>query len=102
MDCKQDVGHFFFLLDISAFMEVAEFKLRLDKAIDEIKTCRKRPGINEILVPGERSYQKARQNLAEGISIDEATRKELKALCEELRVKYTLEEAVGHQPLAIS
>jgi LDH2 family malate/lactate/ureidoglycolate dehydrogenase len=92
MDRKQDVGHFFFLLDISAFMDAAEFKRRLDKAIDEIKSCRKRPGVGEILVPGERSQQKARQNLAEGIVIDEATRKELKVLCEELRVKYTLEE----------
>lgn len=97
MDRKQDVGHFFFLLDISAFVEVEEFKRRLDKAIDEIKSCRKRPGVNEILVPGERSHQKSRQNLAEGIVIDEATRKELKTLCEELRVKYTLEEAASPQ-----
>jgi LDH2 family malate/lactate/ureidoglycolate dehydrogenase len=102
MDRKQNVGHFFFLLDISAFMDVAEFKRRLDKAIDDIKSCRKRPGTNEILVPGERSSQKARQNLAEGILIDEATRKELKALCQELRVKFTLENAVSHQPLAVS
>ena len=101
MDRKQDVGHFFFLLDISAFMDVAEFKLRLDKTIDDIKSCRKRPGVNDILVPGERSHQKAQQNLAEGISVDEATRKELKALCEELRVKYTLEESVSPQPAVI-
>ncbi|MGH7942933.1 MAG: Ldh family oxidoreductase [Limisphaerales bacterium] len=97
LDRKQDVGHFFVLLDISAFMEVAEFKTRLDKAIDDIKSCRKRPGVNEIYVPGERSFQKARQNLADGIRIDEATQGELKALCRELRVKYTL-EPLGHPP----
>jgi LDH2 family malate/lactate/ureidoglycolate dehydrogenase len=102
MDRKQDVGHFFCLLDISAFMEVAEFKRRLDKAIDDIKSCRKRAGVNEILVPGERSHQKAKQNTAEGIFIDEATRKELKTLCSELRVKYTLEQAVCHQPATVS
>lgn len=90
MDRKQDVGHFFCLLDISAFMDVTEFKRRLDKAIDDIKSCRKRPGVNEILVPGERSWQKAQQNIAQGIAVDEATQKELKTLCEELRVKYTL------------
>lgn len=90
MDRKQDVGHFFCLLDISAFMDVTEFKRRLDKAIDDIKSCRKRPGVNEILVPGERSWQKAQQNIAQGITVDEATQKELKTLCEELRVKYTL------------
>ncbi|HEV2319030.1 MAG TPA: Ldh family oxidoreductase [Verrucomicrobiae bacterium] len=101
MDRKQDVGHFFFLLDIGAFMDVADFKRRMDKAIDDIKSCRKRPGVNEILVPGERSYQKARQNLAEGIVIDEATRKELKTLCQELRIKYTLEELASPQPVAV-
>jgi len=94
MDRRQDVGHFFFLLDIAAFMDVAEFKQRLDKAIDEIKGCRKRPGVAEIFVPGERSHQKAQQNLSDGITLDEATRKELKVLCEELGVEYTLEPAV--------
>lgn len=95
MDRKQDVGHFFCLLDIAAFMDVAEFKQRLDKAIDDIKSCRKRPGVMEILVPGERSHQKAQQNLAQGISLDEATQKELKTLCEELGVEYTLAAAVA-------
>lgn len=95
MDRKQDVGHFFCLLDIAAFMDVIEFKRRLDKAIDDIKSCRKRPGVTEILVPGERSHQKARQNLAEGISLDDATLEELKVLCEELNVEFTLEPAVA-------
>jgi LDH2 family malate/lactate/ureidoglycolate dehydrogenase len=90
MDRKQDVGHFFCLLDIAAFMDVMEFKRRLDRAIDEIKSCRKRPGVTEILIPGERSHQKAQQNLAEGILLDEATRKELRILCDELGLKYTL------------
>ena len=91
MDRKQDVGHFFVLMDIAAFMEPAEFKQRMDKAIDEIKACRKRPGVTEILVPGERSHQKAQQNHAQGITLDEATQKELKILCQELGVEYTLE-----------
>jgi LDH2 family malate/lactate/ureidoglycolate dehydrogenase len=90
MDRKQDVGHFFCLLDIEAFMDVAEFKSRLDQAIDEIKSCRKRPGVTEILIPGERSHQKAQQNRAQGIPLDEATRKELKTLCDELKVAFTL------------
>ena len=90
MDRKQDVGHFFCLLDIAAFMDAAEFKRRMDQAIDDIKACRKRPGVTEILVPGERSHQKAQQGRAQGITLDEATQKELKTLCQELRVEYTL------------
>ncbi len=92
MDRKQDVGHFFCLMDISAFIDVDEFKNRVDSMIDEIKSCRKRPGVEEILIPGERSHHRAMENQSRGISIDPATRKELQLLCEDLRVPFTLDE----------
>lgn len=90
MDRKQDVGHFFCLLDIEAFMDVAEFKRRMDHAIDDIKSCRRRPGVEEILVPGERSHQRAQHNLAHGIALDDATLSELETLCRELDVEFSL------------
>jgi LDH2 family malate/lactate/ureidoglycolate dehydrogenase len=92
MDRKQDVGHFFCLLDISAFMDVREFKARLDRSIDEIKACRKRPGVADILVPGERSHQRAMENAAHGIFLDPATLKELAVLCRDLKVDFTLDQ----------
>jgi LDH2 family malate/lactate/ureidoglycolate dehydrogenase len=91
MDRKQDVGHFFCLLDIAAFQDPAEFKQRMDQTIDGIKSCRKRPGVKEILIPGERSHAKARENQRQGIFVEEATRKELKVLCDELGVEFSLE-----------
>jgi len=91
LDRKQDVGHFFCLLDIAAFMEVAEFKRRMDETIDNLKSCRKRPGVAEILIPGERSHHQAQRNLAQGITLDETTVAELKTLCKELDVCYTLD-----------
>jgi LDH2 family malate/lactate/ureidoglycolate dehydrogenase len=100
MDRKQDVGHFFCLLDISAFMEVADFKRRMDETIDAIKSCRKRRGVPEILVPGERSHLRAQQNLAQGISLDDATLAELKNLCEEFDVEFTLGLPVPVQSVA--
>ena len=90
MERKQNAGHFFCLLDIAAFMDVAEFKLRLDHAVAEIKVCRKRPGVTEILVPGERSHRMALENQQRGIFIEEATRKELTVLCNELGVAFPL------------
>ncbi len=90
MDRKQDVGHFFCLLDIAAFIDPSEFKQRMDQAIDEIKACRKQPGVNEILIPGERSHAKAQENLERGIFIEEAVQKELKLLCEELKIPFRL------------
>ncbi len=92
MDRKQNVGHFFCLLNISAFLDVSEFKHRIGETIEGIKACRKRPGVKDILIPGERSYQRARQNRKHGILVEEATRKELKLLCEELRIEFPLDK----------
>jgi LDH2 family malate/lactate/ureidoglycolate dehydrogenase len=89
-DRKQDVGHFFCLLDIDAFMDVAEFKSRIDQMIDQIKSSRKRPGTEEILIPGERSSRTSQHNLEHGVPVDEATLAELRALASELDVPWTL------------
>jgi LDH2 family malate/lactate/ureidoglycolate dehydrogenase len=80
MDRPQDVGHFFVLVDIAAFMEPAVFRRRLGGAVAGIKACRKRPGVEEILVPGERSHRVAAENAKLGIPLDPATVGELEAL----------------------
>lgn len=95
MDRKQDVGHFFCLLDIDAFIDVKEFKGRMDGAIEKIKGCRKRPGTSEILVPGERSQRKVEENLRSGVKIDPATLKELEQLAKELGVEFSLKKMSG-------
>jgi LDH2 family malate/lactate/ureidoglycolate dehydrogenase len=92
LDRKQDVGHFFCLLDIEAFMDIAEFKQRIDETIDRIKSCRKRPGAEEILVPGERSSRTTRENEQHGVNLDAATLKELKQLSDEYKIVWPLAE----------
>ena len=87
---SQDVGHFFCLLDIAAFVAIDEFKRRIDAAIDRIKSCRRSPGIDEILVPGERSHRTAQQRRAHGIPISAETLVELQRLAEELSVNFEL------------
>lgn len=90
MERKQDVGHFFCVLNIAAFMDVAEFKRRIDSAIDAIKASRRRSGVEEILVPGERSHRTTQENLRTGVRVDAATIRELETLCRELGVPFTL------------
>lgn len=91
MDKKQNVGHFFILMDISAFMDISVFKQRLDNTMDEIKSSKIRPGADEILIPGERSFIKAQQNHEQGIYIDKSTICELKHLCNKLEIEYILD-----------
>ncbi|HEX8521230.1 MAG TPA: Ldh family oxidoreductase [Tepidisphaeraceae bacterium] len=90
LDRKQDVGHFLCLLDVDAFMDVSTFKQRMDGAIDRIKSCRKRPGVQEILVPGERSHRTMQEKLKRGVAVDDATLKELRELSAELGVSFDL------------
>lgn len=90
MDRKQDAGHFFCLIDPSAFLELNDFKRRIDETVDAIKAVRRRPGVEEILVPGERSHRTTQENLRRGVAIDESTLRELRQLCDELGVPFEL------------
>jgi len=90
LDRPQNVGHFFTLLDIDAFIDVPEFKRRTDEMIDRIKSSQKRPGTDEILLPGERSSRTTRQNSDLGIPLDPATLKELRQLAHDLGIPFNL------------
>jgi LDH2 family malate/lactate/ureidoglycolate dehydrogenase len=91
MDRRQDVGHFFCLFDIGAFMEPAQLTGRVDEMIDRIKACRRRPGVEEILVPGESTHRKAVDNRANGIPIGDATLAELKTLSDEFDLPFDMD-----------
>lgn len=90
LDRKQDVGHFFCLLHIDAFIDREEFIHRIDATIDELKAGRKMAGVDEILVPGERSARAAIENERLGIFISPETMKELEDWCGRLNVESTL------------
>jgi LDH2 family malate/lactate/ureidoglycolate dehydrogenase len=92
MDRKQDVGHFFCLLNIAAFLDVKDFKSRMDATIDKLKSSKKRPGVDEILIPGERSSRKAAENEAAGVPVADVVVAEIKELCSRLNVPFDLIE----------
>ncbi|HEV2326718.1 MAG TPA: Ldh family oxidoreductase [Terracidiphilus sp.] len=94
MDRKQDVGHFFCLFDVSAFLDYDEYLRRVDETIDRIKGSKKRPGVEEILVPGERSARQARTNGADGIPLSSETVAELEQWCSRLNVAFDCPEVV--------
>jgi LDH2 family malate/lactate/ureidoglycolate dehydrogenase len=83
MDRKQNVGHFFCLLDVASFMEVQLFKDRIDSLSAAIKGRRKLPGVDEILLPGEPEHRAALANRRLGVPLDEKTVQELEDLCRE-------------------
>jgi LDH2 family malate/lactate/ureidoglycolate dehydrogenase len=78
-------------LDISAFMEPGMFIDRVDRSIDAIKACRKRPGVEEILIPGEPEHRKFVTNSTLGVPVGDETVSELAALCQELNIPFALQ-----------
>jgi len=99
MDRPQNVGHYFCLIDVAAFMAPDELRERVDRMIDRIKECRRRPGVDEILVPGEPESRKAEYNRQYGVSIGRATLSELVALAEEYEVAFKLEPTEAPAPV---
>jgi LDH2 family malate/lactate/ureidoglycolate dehydrogenase len=95
LDRKQDVGHFFCLFNIAAFLDLDEFKRRMDETIDRLKSSKKRPGVEEILVPGERSSRCAAMNSVIGVSVTEETIQELEQWCKRLGVPFECAEVSG-------
>lgn len=88
LDRKQDVGHFFCLLDISAFMDRNTFDERMDLMVDRLKANKLRPGAEEILIPGERSARAAASNEAQGISLGDETVAELEKWCKHFGIAF--------------
>jgi LDH2 family malate/lactate/ureidoglycolate dehydrogenase len=85
---KQDVSHLFIALDIAWFMPVAEFKARMDDFIRQIKAAKKRPGVKEILVPGEVDYRREQEYRRDGAKLDAVVFDDLAALAQKIGVDF--------------
>jgi len=92
LDRSQNVGHFFCLFDIAAFMAPDDFRTRMGGLVEALKASRRRPGVDEIRIPGEHSYRAAHENRTLGIPIERETLHEIEQLCASLRVPFTLAE----------
>jgi LDH2 family malate/lactate/ureidoglycolate dehydrogenase len=95
MDRKQNVGHFFCLLDISAFMDVGQFKERIDALARDIKGRRRLPGVNEVFLPGEIEHRASLENRRLGVKLDRKTVDELEEICREHGLRGLSERQAG-------
>jgi len=86
----QNIGHLLGVLPVASFVEVAEFKRRVDKGIQEIKSVKKAPGVSEIFLPGEREHRTLAERLKSGIPLAVGTVEELKELSEAFAVPLRL------------
>jgi len=80
-------GDFFWALDVEAFMPREEFLARMGALVDQVKQGERAPGVDELLVPGERGERRARELTARGVvPLERAGRQILESACETLGV----------------
>jgi LDH2 family malate/lactate/ureidoglycolate dehydrogenase len=66
-------GHFFLALKIAAFEDVDRFKQRVDKISRQMHSSRRAPGVDRILLPGERAGESEEHYRAEGVPLTPST-----------------------------
>jgi len=75
-----DIGHCFAAIDIESFMELEEFKERLQWLIQEIKSSALSEGSRGVLFPGELEMRTEEERIVNGIPISENIWQDLKDL----------------------
>lgn len=89
-DKPQNVGFFFGAIDVGSFEDVDVFKARIDQLIDELKSCKKMEGVEEIFMPGEIEYRKKEQFSKNGFKIGPGVHNDLLQLKERFNLKTRL------------
>ena len=88
LDRKQDVGHFFCLFNIEAFMDEAMFGDRISRMVNSLKSNKLCPEAKEILIPGERSARAAAKNECNGVVLGPETVVELEKWCKHFGISF--------------
>jgi LDH2 family malate/lactate/ureidoglycolate dehydrogenase len=61
-----DIGYYFQAIDPSVFQDLGQFKKENERLIKEIKSSKRKRGVDEILIPGEKSSKKFAKALKSG------------------------------------
>ncbi len=86
LERPQNVGQMMGAVDIRRFIDVNEFKSRMDAMIREIKSLPRAKGVNEVFLPGEIEVRNQQRRGKEGIPLPPATVNELQKLSSEYGV----------------
>ncbi len=89
-DPPANVGHCFFLLDVSCLMPLEEYRARMERFLEEIKAAPLAEGFEEIFYPGERRYQNYLKKVEEGVALPDVVEEELRDLGVQCGVRFPL------------
>ncbi|MBO6518350.1 MAG: Ldh family oxidoreductase [Bacteroidia bacterium] len=84
------IGHFVGAMRVDGFRPVDEFKSNMDQWIDRFKSAETIEGQKEVVIPGEPETALFLKRKKEGIPLIDAVYNDLKSLCAELDVAFTI------------
>jgi LDH2 family malate/lactate/ureidoglycolate dehydrogenase len=65
------IGHFLMAIDPSWFGDVAEFRVKIDRMIRDLRGTPTQEGVDRIYAPGERSHEKWLAAQRDGVTLSE-------------------------------
>lgn len=77
----------FIAIDVATIAEPGEFDLRMQTLIDEIHAVPTAEGVDRVILPGEREWERKRRAEAEGINLPDDVRVKLTAVAREFGVR---------------
>ncbi len=83
-DSVTNTGQAIAAINIAAFGDVATFKASVDALVRDFRGSRRIPGVDRILVPGERSHETRMKRTRDGIPIAPALKRALDEVAAEL------------------
>jgi len=76
-------GQFVMALNVASFVDVDEFKARVDASIRQVHESRKAPGPDRIWVAGEREFETRAINIEQGIPLNDVTIRDIRLSADE-------------------
>jgi LDH2 family malate/lactate/ureidoglycolate dehydrogenase len=81
------LGHFFIAIDVSAFIDIDEFKKTSGDIVRELRASKKIPGQSRIYSAGEKEYLAWLERKDKGVPINKELQQEIKLMIKELDLK---------------
>lgn len=87
--CRTDLprganGVWMYFVDVKQFVDRAEYDAMMETYVDSLKSCRRKPDVEEILLPGEIELRREAQRRTDGVSIPDETWRQLNELADRL------------------
>ncbi len=89
--CRTDLprganGVWMYLVDVEKFLPLDKYDALLEQYVAYVKSSRRQPGVDEILLPGEIELRRREQRVRDGVPVAEETWRQIRKLAADLRV----------------